>query len=751
AFSRFRYDVTAQWKPGASNLVVVRADNSKREPGSSTAQIIPLAGDFFLYGGIYRGVSLVTTDSAGIDMLDHGGPGVYARAANITADRAEVAVLTRLRNQGKVVRRLDLVTTIRDAGGVEVARASQPVALKIGQTEARASLSLAKPHLWNGRADPYLYSVTAEVREKGSVVDTVTQPLGLRSFRFDANAGFFLNGQHLQLHGVSRHQDRQGKGWALSPVDHAEDMALVKELGANTVRQAHYQHADEWTSEADKAGMVVWAEVPYVTTPTLTGGEGSPELWANAEEQAREQIRQAYNHPSILMWSVGNEVDSAKGFNVGGKLPPRPLKLLQRINQIAKEEDPSRPTTFADCCEDLGLVATAGEKLAGTADLIGYNRYYGWYYPEPFKARVQLGAQLDKFHAKHPSLPMSISEYGAGGAVSQHSDNVQAGFVNFVGRPHPEEYQAWALEQNWAAIRERKYLFASWVWNMFDFGSDLRDEGETVDLNDKGLVTFDRKTRKDAFYFFQSQWSDQPMIHLNSKAYVDRAYPVTDVKAYTTGSKASLTVNGRSLGEVTCPDGICLWPNVALAAGKNEAVATAMAGGRAVTDSATWNGPDPAQGIRIETGDPAGHVIGGRRFGSDNFVTGGRPIVLNLVGFGGRSMAPLRTVSAPEPELYDYWREGESFSYAIPVPKGKWTVTIHTFEPRKPDTVHPLMTVKANGKVALKPFSVREAAGGPLKGISRSFPVTVKDDGMVHLEFAATNGLAVVAAIEIAP
>lgn len=750
AFARFRFDVTRLWKPGAVNLIVVKADNSKREPGSSTSQTIPLAGDFFVYGGIYRGVSLVTVNSAGIDLLDHGSPGVYARAETLTADKAEVGILTRLRNSGSSVRPVQLATVVRDASGQTVAQTVQSHRLKTGQAEAKVSLAIVHPHLWQGRNDPYLYSVTVEMRDRGRVIDRVTQPLGLRSFRFDANEGFFLNGVSMPLHGVSRHQDRQDKGWALTPADHAQDMALIKEIGANTVRQAHYQHADEWSTEADKAGIVVWAEVPYVTTPTLTGGAGSAELWTNAEEQTRELIRQNYNHPSIMMWSVGNEVDSAKGFNVGGKQPPRPLKLLEHLNAVAKSEDPSRPTTFADCCEDLGLVATAGEKLAGTADLIGYNRYYGWYYPEPLKAQAHLGAQLDKFHAKHPALPMSLSEYGAGGATSQHSDNVLAGFVNFVGRPHPEEYQSWVLEQNWAALRSRKYMFASWVWNMFDFASDLRDEGDTVDLNDKGLVTFDRKVKKDAFYFYKAQWSDQPMLQLTGKRYVDRAYPMTQVKAYTNGEKATLTVNGKTVGEVRCGGGICLWPDVSLAAGANDIVVAATVGGQSLTDRAVWNGPAREKGLFVEAGDQAGHVVGGRRFGSDNFVTGGKPIVLNLVGFGGRSMAPLRTVSAPEPELYDYWREGESFSYALPVSPGKWTVTIHSFEPRKADAVHPLMTVKANGKVTIAPFNVRDAAGGALKGISRSFTVVVKD-GPLRLDFSATGGQAVVAAIEVRP
>jgi beta-galactosidase len=749
AFARFRFDVTAQWKPGARNLIVVRADNSKVEIGSSTADTIPLAGDFFVHGGMYRGASLVTVEDAGFDLLDHGGPGLYARSITVSPEKAEVAVLARLRNSGPRRRSLQLVTTIADAQGHEVARAVQPVKLAAGASEAKANLTLASPHLWNGTADPYLYTISAELTESGRPVDRVTQPLGIRSFRVDADTGFFLNGRALKLHGVSRHQDRMGKGWALSEQDHAEDMALIREMGANTVRQAHYQHADSWSDEADRAGMAVWAELPYVTAPSLSGGQGSPELWANAEEQLRELIRQNYNHPSIMMWSIGNEVDSAKGFGIG-KDPARPLALLQHLDALAKAEDPSRPTTFADCCEDLGMVKTAGEALAGTADLIGYNRYYGWYYADPLKARAQLGAQMDKFHAKHPGLPISISEYGGGGAITQHSDDITAGFLSFVGRPQPEEFESFVHEANWPAIRDRPFIFASWAWNMFDFPSDLRGEGDSVDLNTKGLVTFDRKVKKDAFYYYKAQWNPEPMVWLTSKRYADRAYPVIEVKAYSNAAKASLTLNGKPLGEVACADRICLWPGVALRPGANQAVVTASVDGHQVRDEASWTGPDPTKGIRVEAGDLAGHVVDGRQFGSDSFVTGGRPTVLNMGGFGGRRLMAERTVVADHPEYYDFWREGEAFSYLLPVPDGRWTVTIHSFEPRKAGADAVTMSVSANGQVALPAFSVLKEAGGPLHGIARRFPVTVKG-GQLKLDFTGSGGKAVVAAIEVSP
>lgn len=745
-FSRFRIDVTDAWKPGQRNLVVVKADNSKVEAGSTTAEVIPLAGDFFVHGGIYRDVSLLQLPGTSIDPLDYGGPGVYARATEITDAKAAVEVRTRLRNHD-APGAFELTTRITDATGKVVAQTRGPVQLATGTAEITGRLTVPRPHRWNGRADPYLYKVTVTLSDKGKVLDQVTQPLGLRTFRFDSNAGFFLNGRHLKLHGVSRHQDSLGSGWALSPEQHDKDMALIKELGANTVRQAHYQHADRWSDLADKAGMVVWAELPYVTTPSMTGGKGSDSLWANAEQQLREHIRQNYNHPSIMMWSVGNEVDSAKGFGLKGE-PPKPLALLQHLNAIAKQEDPDRPTTFADCCEGIGMIQTAGEKLAGTADLIGYNRYFGWYYPKPIEGAKQLGEALDKLHKDHPTLPLSISEYGAGGAISQHSDDVTGGFVNFVGRPHPEEYEAWLHEQQWPVLASRDYVFASWIWAMFDFSSDLREEGDSVDLNDKGLVTADRKEKKDAFWYYKVAWSDAPALHLAGKRYVDRSYSVMDVKAYANSPRARLSMNGRLIGETACANYVCEWKDVRLKPGANKATVATLGGKARLTDTATWNGPDPEKkGIRIDAGSLATRDLDGHRFGSDTFVTGGTPSVLNLVGFGGRSLRPPRKVEAAHPELFDYWREGESFSYAVPVPDGAWTVTLHLFEPRAgaPDSQ---LTVRANGTAVLDRLDVQKAAGGPLKELVGSFPVKVSD-GVLKLDFASTGGKAALAAIEI--
>ena len=743
AFSRFRFDVTAMLKPGAENVLVVRADNSKPAPGSSTQDVIPLGGDFFIHGGIYRGVSLISTGAANIDPLDHGGPGIYARTTGVSADAATIAVNVRLRNATGRSRNLTTRTEIADATGAIVATGQTATKLASPAGEADQVLTLPHPHLWNGRADPYMYRVTVRLFDGRKELDAVSQPLGVRTFRVDKDQGFFLNGQHIALFGASRHQDRLGKGWALSPADHTEDMALMAEMGANTVRMAHYQHAQEWDDAADKTGMVAWAEIPFVNAVSFTDGDkANPALEANAREQLTELIRQNYNHPSIMMWSVGNEVDIGAAFG-RGKKPSRSIELLRDLSALAHREDPSRPTTFADCCEEAdGFANKTNPVLAGSADLVGYNRYYGWYYGKP----QNFGAKLDHFHAKHPELPMSVSEYGAGGAITQHSDNPQGGPVNAFGRPHPEEYESYYHEESFKALKARPYLHANWLWNMFDFASDLRAEGDAVDLNDKGLVTYDRKTRKDAFYFYKANLNPEPMIYLTSRRYQNRAYPAVDVRAYASAASATLTVNGVAIGSAACPDHICVWSRVALKPGDNTVVASAAG----VSDTVHWNGPDElASGLHLDAGNLAGHLApDGTRYGSDTFFSGGEGHVLNVSGFGADRDKGRKTVSgAGDAALFDYYREG-AFAYDLPVPDGTWRVTLTTFEPDPAQVATRSFAVVANGKRIAGEIKPGQLAGGALKAASQSFVVKVAG-GHLKLDFQPLGGPALVAAIDL--
>lgn len=749
AFSRFRFDVTEALRPGATNLLVVSADNSKPAPGSSTQDVIPLAGDFFVHGGLYRGVSLITTDAVHVDMLDYAGPGVYAQTTRITDNSADVAVRVRLRNDGNKASKTSIVTRIVDAEGREVAQAQQQlrVAAKTN-AEVNATLAVPNPRLWNGRADPYLYTVRVGLRAGAGQLDAVTQPLGIRSVRVDPNQGFFLNGRHVRLDGVSRHQDRASKGWALSRADHEEDMALIAEVGANAVRFAHYQHAPEWFELADRFGMLVWAEVPFVQEANFTLDEPTPALVANARQQLLEQLRQNYNHPAVFAWSVGNEIDI--GNFMSHRRAGKSLGLLRNLHELAKSEDPNRLTTFADCCEAPPMQIPGAEALAGTTYLIGYNRYFGWYYGKP----ADLGTTLDTLHQRHPALPIGLSEYGAGAALSQHTDNPLGGVVDMLGRPHPEEVQSRYHELSWPQIAARPFVWGSFVWNMFDFSSDLREEGDAIDINDKGLVTYDRKTRKDAFFYYKAQWSNEPVVHIASERYVERPYAVTDVRVYSNAPSVRLKRNDSDLGAGACEAGVCVWREVSLGTGANTFTASADFVGKTVAHSVSWNGPDAGRGMRINSGDVVGYrTPDGQLVGSDNFFADGDAKLLNGLSVGGFGTPPAgkrKTIAAAkDPTVYEGYREG-NFSYDIPLPNGTWNVTVHSFESVARLVEVRTFNVLANGRTALKAWSPGQVAGGPFKAAEATFRVAVRD-GRLRLQFEPVGGAALVAAITISP
>jgi beta-galactosidase len=746
AFARFRFDATAALKPASENLLVVEADNSKPAPQSTTADVIPLSGDFFIFGGLYRNVSLIVTNPVHLDMLDFGGPGIYARATAIGDRSATVQVVSRLKNDDTAPRSVIVRTEILDAADNLVKSQSRALVLAPGKTtESRTNLAIASPHLWQGVKDPYLYHTTVTLfSPKNAVLDQVGQPLGLRTIRFDADRGFFLNGEHLFLKGVSMHQDRPVKGWAISRADQEEDFNVLMDMGANAVRMAHYQH-DQYSYElADKRGIVIWAELPLVNQVSFDGSPANTALSANARQQLIELIRQNYNHPSIALWSVGNEIDLRASQNQG---PSKAAPLVRALDQLAKAEDPARPTTLADCCESAGPVPTAAEslrdQLVGLTDVAGYNRYFGWYRG----MLSDLGPFLDGAHRRHPNLPIAVSEYGAGAALSQHSDNSEGGPINPHGRPHPEEVQDLYHEQSWAQLKGRAYLWGAFIWNMFDFSSLERHEGDLTDINEKGLVSYDRQTRKDAFYFYRANWSSQPTLHLVGRRYTDRAYGVVDVKAYSNAAQATLSLNGTTAGTTPCVDGICIWPSVHLVAGNNVLFARADASGTTATDTMAWNFAGSLARIHIKAGDISGYrAEDGTRFGSDNYFAEGEGYGVNPPD---TPVKDRMNVSATDPALYDSFREGR-FTYSIPVPNGRYRVVMKFEEPSANTAGERIFDVVVNGAVALDHFDIFAAAGGKLKGIERSFE-TRAADGKIVIEFRPVTGKALVSAVSIMP
>jgi beta-galactosidase len=752
AFSRFRFDASAAIRPSGENLLVVKADNSRPQPGSTTENVIPLSGDFFVFGGIYRSVTLIVTDLVHADLLDYGGPGLYA-AATIDSRSAAVRVSAKLVNDGSKPRTVIVETRIESESKVVVASESSRVSISPAQPAlVDHTLHVDRPRLWQGMKDPYLYKLLMTVRStRGLDLDQVAQPLGLRSLKFDPGKGFFLNGEHLFLKGASMHQDRPAKGWAISQADQAQDFDLLRDMGGNAVRLAHYQH-DQYSYElADDLGFVVWAEIPLVNKVSFDGSSASPELAANARQQLTELIRQNYNHPSIAVWSIANEIDLTATLTKG---PSQPSTLLKSLDLLAKQEDPSRFTTLADCCE-VGVAPqpeAAGTAIAGIArrdaiveiaDTVGYNRYFGWY-----TGKIDdFGAMLDEAHRRHPALPIAVSEYGAGAALTQHTDDPAGGPINPHGRPHPEEFQNLYHEASWNALRGRGFLWAAFIWNMFDFSSDSRREGDLSDINEKGLVSYDRLTRKDTFYFYRANWSGQPTLHLVGRRYVDRPYCVIDVKAYSNAAQVRLWVNDEDLGMAPCEGGICIWRSVHLRPGPNMLRAAADVAGATLFDSMQWTFSGSLDSVRIKAGDISGYVSkAGQRYGSDTYFSAGVPGGINAPDSPALGRI---AVAADDAGIYDSFREGE-FSYRVPVPSGRYRVTLKFQEPAADAAGAREFDVQVNGKIILRRFDIFAAAGGKLKAVDRSFDTTSRD-GSILIEFHPLKGNALVSALSIAP
>jgi beta-galactosidase len=559
-YARFRFNATAALRPGQDNVIAVKVTNADDDT------IAPQTADYTFYGGIYRQVGLYAVDPLQIRMLDYAGPGVYLRQRTVTAASATVDVTAKLFNNLGSPRTVAVRAVVTDATGTVVAdrtRTGVTLGAHAGGDVVQ-TLTIANPHRWDGAADPYLYHATVELRDTaaGRVSDVVTEPLGLRSFAIDASAGFSLNGHHVQLHGVNLHQDTAGAGWAETDADHTRDFDLISEIGANAVRLAHYQHDQPDYTLADQRGLVTWAEIPLVndTNPGKAFAD-------NARAQMLELIRQNYNHPSIIFWGIGNEqrVNNAATND-----------LLSSLNSLVATEDPDRISTYATCCvSDTGPVATH-------ARTTGYNKYYGWY----GGTASDLGPALDRLHAALPTRPIAVSEYGAGANVAQHSLDPTPPAPG--GQFHPEEYQAALHEASWRQLAARPYIWGTFVWNMFDFASDGRNEGAQPGINDKGLVTRDRAVKKDAFFWYKVNWNPTPTLYITSRRWTARTDPATQVKIYSNATEVTLTLNGTSLGARSSTNHIFTWTGVTLRPGPNTVVATAVIGGRTVSDQVTW-------------------------------------------------------------------------------------------------------------------------------------------------------------------
>ncbi len=568
-YSAFVFEITDVVKFGEPNALEVVVDNSLFD------DIAPLQGDFNIYGGLIRPVSLIATHPVNISVTDYGGPGVYLTQRSVTAERASVGVLTKLDNGSERVQIVDIVVRVSDASGELISEYIQQATLAAGEVKGVSqTLDIKSPHLWQGAEDPYLYQVDVELLADGVVVDRVRQSLGLRKIRVDAERGLFLNDRPVKLKGVALHEDWAGAGAALSTQQRDRDFQLIREMGANALRLAHYPHAEYSLNLADRAGMLVWSEIPFVGFPIgpIGGYTDSIAFRDNLLQQLTEMIRQQYNHPSVAFWGLYNELPDVEGAHDA-------TAFLRDVQARAKREDPTRLTVSA------AFAADTHSEINNITDLQFWNRYFGWYYGDV----DGLGAWADTTHSAMPQRPVGVSEYGSGGSVYQHSDHLDKPYA--VGDTfHPENWQAHQHEAAWQSIVQRDFLAGSFVWAMFDFSSHNRTEGDTFGQNDKGLVTYDRRIKKDAYYFYQANWSAAPMVHLADKRHTSRVAKRVDIKVYSNLDSLELWVNGQSYGEQS-PDEIrrFIWPDIELVSGNNAVRVIGVSGGRVYEDRVVWS------------------------------------------------------------------------------------------------------------------------------------------------------------------
>lgn len=528
-YSTFRADITEQCHEGENQIAIACSNEAKDS-------VYPQSADFTFYGGLYRGVNLICVPETHFELTHYGDEGIHVTTEETGCGGAQVKVVSRITNADE---NYTVLYRIQDADGKEVAGGTRP------STEPDITLYIPEVTHWDIK-NPYRYTLTACLQRRNEACDEVTVRFGVRSFSCHPDRGFILNGVEVPLRGVSRHQDKLYQGNALTREDHRLDAELIQEIGANTVRLAHYQHAREFYEECDERGFVVWAEIPFISVMNQ-----DPAAHENCIQQLKELIYQNDNHPSICFWGISNEI------LIGG-ISEKLVENHRELNALAKEIDPTRLTTIAH----VTMTPTEGP-MHGITDVESYNHYFGWYGGK----MEDNGPWMDRYHKAHPDICIGLSEYGCEGIITYHSDHPDC-------KDYSEAYQASYHEYMAKMLSERPWIWSSHVWNMFDFGCAARNEGGVAGRNNKGLVTMDRKVKKDSFFIYKAYWNPEPMVHICGRRYAQRAGEETEVKVYTNQPSVTLFLDGEKAGECKTVDHVAAF-RIALKPGINFLVAKA--------------------------------------------------------------------------------------------------------------------------------------------------------------------------------
>ena len=554
-YSAFAFDISKQLKFGEENQILVKVSNLSRK------DVIPINHVLFgVYGGIYRPVSLIVTNPIHISVTDYASSGVYITQKNITGRSVDINIKVKLENKNKQPEYITLQTEIQDHKGVVKSKTSKEFKLTpLGVTIVNNKSKLKKPHLWHGRKDPYLYRVVTRIIQGENILDEVIQPLGIRDYKLVAGDGFYLNGEKYPMYGVCRHQDWWELGSALENKHHAHDLSEIMDLGATTIRFAHYQQSEYLYSKCDSLGLIIWAEIPFVNRVSTEEGD-------NAKSQLTELIRQNFNHPSIYVWGLHNEVYSPSDYTA---------TLTKELHDLAKLEDPDRYTV------SVSGYGHMNHPVNMNADIQGMNRYFGWYE----KKLQDKKPWIEKLEKEYPEHLFILSEYGADANIDQQTEYLGES-LNWTKPFYPETFQTKTHELHWSIIKDHPYILASYLWNSFDFATPMTNRGNVPARNMKGLITFDRKIKKDSYYFYKASWSEDTVLHITQKRLKHREKMHTSITVYSNKGIPSVKLNGVELPKPTqgYTDVHYIFENVVLQKGTNNIEASVAE----LQDKAEW-------------------------------------------------------------------------------------------------------------------------------------------------------------------